>query len=323
MLRAVPLQRGVDLVGQPQQREFAQRREVAETEVVRQRRVDPLRRVHRAGREPVAQRLRRQIDDLDLVGGAHHGIRDRLALHDPRDLLDHVVEGGDVLHVHGRDHVDTRGEQLVDVLPALVVARARRVGVRELVDERDSRMPLEHGIQIHLVECDTAVRHGAAGDGLEPLGLGGGGGAAVRLDDGDDHVVPFVAEAAPFLEHLVRLAHTGCRAEQHAEASALHASAPALVRREVPEPVEGTGAERVPVASTGSATWPAGSATWPVSSINWLPGSVAASGTRRRRRRTEGATAARGDTGMSAILVAHSVSSARLSSNTLTRGSPR
>ncbi len=91
VLGAVRLQRAVDLVGEPEQGELAQRGEVAEAEVVRQGRVDPLGRVDRAGREPVAQRLRREVDDLDLVGAAHDGVRHRLALGDAGDLLDDVV----------------------------------------------------------------------------------------------------------------------------------------------------------------------------------------------------------------------------------------
>ena len=80
VLGPVELERAVDLVGEPEQRELAQRGEVAEPEVVRERGIDPLGRVDEPAREPVAQRLRREVDDLDLVGGAQHGIGDRLAL---------------------------------------------------------------------------------------------------------------------------------------------------------------------------------------------------------------------------------------------------
>ena len=100
VLGAVQLERAVDLVGQPQQGELAQGREVAEAEVVRQGRVDALGGVHQARRETVAQRLRCEIDDLDLIGGSDDGIRNRLALHDAGDLLDHAVQRLDVLDVH-------------------------------------------------------------------------------------------------------------------------------------------------------------------------------------------------------------------------------
>ena len=51
----VVLQGVVDLVGQPEQGEFAQRGEVAQPEVVGKRRVDAFRRVDGAQREPVPQ----------------------------------------------------------------------------------------------------------------------------------------------------------------------------------------------------------------------------------------------------------------------------
>ncbi len=48
-----------------------------------------------------------------------------------------VVERLEVLDVERRDHVDAGVEQLLDVLPALLVARSGRVGVGVLVDEHD------------------------------------------------------------------------------------------------------------------------------------------------------------------------------------------
>ena len=122
VLGAVRAQRAVDLVGEPEQGELAQSGEVAQAEVVRQCRVDPLGGVDDAGRKAVAQRLRREVDDLDLVGAARDGIRHGLALRDPGDLLDHVVERFDVLHVDRRDDVDAGIQDLGDVLPALLVA---------------------------------------------------------------------------------------------------------------------------------------------------------------------------------------------------------
>ena len=164
VLGAVGLERRVDLVGEPEQRELAERGEVAEPEVVRERGVDALGRVHESAREPVAQRLRGEVDDLDLVGGAQHGVGDRLALGTPGDLQHHVAERLDVLGVHRRDDVDAGVEQFVDVLPALRVPRARRVGVGELVDEGDLGLAGEHRVEVHLLEGHAAVldRCGAA-----------------------------------------------------------------------------------------------------------------------------------------------------------------
>ena len=94
-------------------------------EVVAERGVDPVCGVHVAVGQPAAQRLRGHVDQLDLVGGPHDLVRDGLPLLDAGDPLDDVVERFEVLDVDGRDDVDASGQQLLDVLPALVVARAR------------------------------------------------------------------------------------------------------------------------------------------------------------------------------------------------------
>ncbi len=196
VLGAVGLERLVDLVGEPQQRELAEGGEVAEPEVVRQRGVDALGRVDESAREAIAQRLRGEVDDLDLVGGAQHRVGDGLALRHPGDLQHHVAERLDVLGVHRRDHVDARGEQVLDILPALRMPRAGRIGVGELVDEGDLGLAGQHRVDVHLLEGHAAVRLGAARHDLEPADHRGRGRAAVRLDEGHDDVMAFVARGA-------------------------------------------------------------------------------------------------------------------------------
>ena len=77
---AVLLEPLVDPVGDPQQRQLAQRREVADPEVVRQRGVDLLGRVDVAVGHAAPQRLGRHVDQLDLVGGPDDGVGHGLAL---------------------------------------------------------------------------------------------------------------------------------------------------------------------------------------------------------------------------------------------------
>ena len=62
-----------------------------------------------------------------------------------------------MLDVDRRDHVDPGIEQLVDVLPALLVARARHVGVGELVDQRDGGVAGQHAVEVHLLEARATV----------------------------------------------------------------------------------------------------------------------------------------------------------------------
>ena len=158
MLGAVPVQALLDPVGDPEQRQLAQRGEVALPEVVAQRGVDPFGRVDVPVRHPPAQRLRGHVDQFDLFGGPDHLVRHGLGLLDAGDRGDHVVEGFQVLDVHRGDHVDAGVQQLFDVLPPLVVRGAGGVGVRQFVDQRDLRVPGQHGVGVHLGEFDARGR---------------------------------------------------------------------------------------------------------------------------------------------------------------------
>ncbi len=90
--------------------------------------------------KPAPQRFWRDIDQLDLVGGADDLVGHRFLLLDAGDLSDDVVEAFQVLDVDRRDDGDAGVEQLLDVLPALGILAARGVGVGELVDQHHLRL---------------------------------------------------------------------------------------------------------------------------------------------------------------------------------------
>ena len=149
---AVLLQGVVDAVGHPQQGQLAQRRQVAGPEVVGQGGVDPVGGVDVAVGHAAAQRLGRHVDQLDLVGGPHDRVGDRLALAHAGDALDHVVDRLEVLDVDGGDDVDAGVEQVAHVLPPLGVPRSGDVRVGQLVDEGDLGAAGEHGVEVHLLD---------------------------------------------------------------------------------------------------------------------------------------------------------------------------
>ena len=214
---AVLLEGVVDPVGHPQQRQLAQRRQVAGAEVVGQRGVDAVGAVDVAVGHAPAERLGRHVDQLDLVGGPDDPVGDRLALADPGDALDDVVDRLEVLDVDGGDDVDAGGEQLADVLPPLVVAQAGHVGVGELVDERHLGSAGHHGVDVHLLDRRAAVGHRPAGHDLEVGDLLRGVRPAVGLDEAHDDVGAALGPAASFVEHGERLADTGGGAEVDAQ----------------------------------------------------------------------------------------------------------
>src|SRR5262245_63763465 len=84
VLGAVAIKLLVDLVRQPEERELAQRGEVADSEVVAERRVDLLWAVDVAVDHPPAQRFWRLVDQLHLVRAADDLVWDGLPLDEDR-----------------------------------------------------------------------------------------------------------------------------------------------------------------------------------------------------------------------------------------------
>ena len=97
-------------------------------------------------------------------GYAHDAVGNALADVDAGRGADDVLHALEVLHVHRGHHGDAGGEDLLDVLPALLVLRAGRVRVRQLVDDDDVGPALQDGVEVHLLDDDVAVvRPGGAG----------------------------------------------------------------------------------------------------------------------------------------------------------------
>ncbi len=93
-----------------------------------------------------------------------------------------------MLDVDRRIDVDPRSEQFLDVLMALGMAAARRIGMRQLVDQREARRAGDQRIEVHLVQRPPLIGDGEARQNLEPAGQRVRLGAAVRLDHADDDI---------------------------------------------------------------------------------------------------------------------------------------
>ena len=133
--------------------------------------------------------------------------------------LDDVVEGFQVLHVDGRIDVDAGGQQFLDVLPALGMARSFDIAVRQLVDQDERGAARERRVQVELLQ--RAAAHGGAAQrqALEAGGHGLGLAAPMGLDHAHDDVEAAVAQAPRRREHGVGLAHAGRGAEEDLQAT--------------------------------------------------------------------------------------------------------
>jgi hypothetical protein len=223
------------------QRQLAERGQVGVAKKVLPRDRGAFRHVNFAFGQPLPERFRREIDELDLIGARDHGVGHGLMNGGTGDLPDGIRAAFDVLHVQGREYVDAGIEQLHDVLVAFGVARARGVGVRELVDQHQLRPAGERRFEVELGQRDVAVRDHLARQAGQTGEQRFGFLATVRLDETDQHVDAIAPLRLRRLEHRVRLAHARAHAEEDLQPAT---PGPLLLALERGEQRVGTGAGR-------------------------------------------------------------------------------
>ena len=158
--------------------------------------------------------LGRDVHEHDLVGLVEDPVRERLAHANAGELgiaslrlsrcWTFTVEMTSIPAV----------EHLLDVLIALLVAHPGRVGVRELVDQRQLGRAADDGVDVHLLERDGAVLGVQPAHDLEPLGERRRLGPVVRLEVADHDVASLGVRLPPLLQHAVGLADARRRASR-------------------------------------------------------------------------------------------------------------
>ena len=118
-----------------------------------------------------------------------------------------------MLDVQRADDRDAVVEQLLDVLPALLVLRAGGVRVRQLVDEGDVGLAADHRLGVHLLERDALVLDSLARHDLQVADRLDRLWPAVGLDEADDDVGASLLAPVSLLQHRVGLADAGSHAE--------------------------------------------------------------------------------------------------------------
>ncbi|MNE38874.1 hypothetical protein D3C80_1327920 [compost metagenome] len=119
-----------------------------------------------------------------------------------------------MLHVEGGVDVDTGTEQLLHILPALLVTAARGVAVGQLIHHYYGGFAFEQRIQIHLLQPLLAVEMDLARLDGELVEQGQGLLAAVGFHHPDQDIDPFPCLFPHRLQHGVGLADAGRGAEK-------------------------------------------------------------------------------------------------------------
>ena len=217
----------IDPLGHPAQRKLAKFEQVGAFEEPLRRPARDVGQVDFPSLEPFEQFFRWQIDQFNFVGAVERVVGHRFPDTDTRGLLDQVDKALDGLHVESGVHVDAGIDDRKDVLPALGMEQARRVGVGHLVDEQHLRPTGDRSLQVELAQRVAPIGHRQPRQDLQPLHERHGLGPAVRLDDAHDHVASRGHEPAGRFQHGIRLADAGGEAEKHLQSPARR---PLLVR---------------------------------------------------------------------------------------------
>ena len=118
-----------------------------------------------------------------------------------------------MLDVEGGVDVDAGGQQFLDVLPALGVARARRVGVGVFVEQQQGGTATQRCVEVELHQLAAAILDRNPRQDLETLQQRLCLLAAVGLDDTHDHIDPLEQPPLTGGQHFVGLPHPRRHAE--------------------------------------------------------------------------------------------------------------
>ncbi len=157
--------------------------------------------------QPFQKLIGRKIHKHEFVGVVEHGVGHRLAHPDLGDLLNYVVQAFEMLNVQCGPDIDTGGEQLVDILPALRVAAARNIGVGVFVDQEQTGTPRQRGIEVELLHELIAIRDRLARKGFKAFHQQFGFPPSVSLHQAGDHVAALGFRDSGRSQHGVGLAH--------------------------------------------------------------------------------------------------------------------
>ena len=155
------------------------------------------------------QLLGGEVDKDNAVCIEQNLIGQGLFYPDPGQLPHQIVEALQMLDVEGAVDVDTGVEQLLDILPALLVAAAGGVAVGQLVHHGDGRLPRQQAVEVHLLQPLLAVHVDLARLDGEFVEQGQRLLPAVGLHHADQDVDPLLGLFPHRLQHGVGLAHAG------------------------------------------------------------------------------------------------------------------
>ena len=210
------------MLGGAAQGDFAQGNQIALAEKILGGPFGLLGQIDLAGLEALQQFVGGHVHQDQLIGIVQHGVGHRLVDADAGDGAHRAVEAFQVLHIERGPDVHAGAQQFLHILPALGVARARRVAVGQLVQQQHLRPGLEGRVDIKLPQHLAAVRHLPQRQLWQAFKQFPGFAPAMGLHQPDQHRLPCRLGTLGRLQHGKGLAHAGAGAKVDAQLAARH-----------------------------------------------------------------------------------------------------
>ena len=208
------------MLGSAAQRNFAQRDQVALAKEILRGALGLLGQIHLASLEAADQLVGCHVDQNNFIGVVDHRVGHGFMHPHARDGTDRAIQTFQMLHIQRRPHVDAGFEQFQHILPALGMARAGDVAVRQLIDQQDGRLARQGGVQVKLFEAAVPIRHILERQLLQPGQQLGGVAATVGFNHTHQHWSPRLDLPLGCAQHRKRLAHTRTGTEVNAQLAA-------------------------------------------------------------------------------------------------------
>ena len=141
----------VDATGGKAQRQFAQRRQLGGREEIGERSPRRVGQIDFARRQSLDQGIGGQVDN-DQFGIVQYLVGHGFPHTDMGEARHDVIEAFDMLDIDRGGDIDPRRQQFLYILPPLGVSAARRIAMRQFIDQNQPRMPFDRGVDVELVQ---------------------------------------------------------------------------------------------------------------------------------------------------------------------------
>ncbi|STW90011.1 Uncharacterised protein [Klebsiella pneumoniae] len=126
-----------------------------------------------------------------------------------------------MLDVNGSENIYPGLQQFIHILPALWMAGAWRIAVRQLIHQNQRRTAGEGGVEIELIDVPPAMGKPPRRQSAQALQHRGGLFTAVGLRHANQNIQPLGAQPLRFRQHRPGFPHPGAGAKEHFQFAAM------------------------------------------------------------------------------------------------------